>query len=52
MLKGRLKIKILYQVHETLKLELQHLSNIVKQRDGEGAYNFLDPAKVACSIDI
>jgi len=42
----------LKKVHETLKLELQHLSNEVKGRAGDGAYNFLDPAKVACSIDI
>jgi len=42
----------LKQVHEQLKVELQQLSHEVKGRLGEGAYNFLDPAKVACSIDI
>ena len=39
-------------MHEQLKVELQELSDKVKLRAGEGAYNFLDPAKVACSIDI
>lgn len=38
------------QVYDELQLNLQHLKKKVEERGGE--YNFLNPEKVACSIDI
>ena len=37
-------------MHKVFKLELSKLSNSVKQRNHE--YDYLDPHKIACSIDI
>jgi len=39
------------QVHQNLQRDLQIISDEVQGR-GRGGYNFLDPARVACSIDI
>jgi len=46
-------VDFLKQAHDQLHSELDTLSkHISSTRVGSGAYNFLDPAKVACSIDI
>jgi len=39
-------------VYDELQNKLKTLSRKVKRRGGPGAYNFLNPEKVACSIDI
>jgi len=43
---------VIPRVYDQLQNKLRNLSDTVKARGGPGAYNFLDPEHVACSIDI